>query len=466
MKLVPHTLRWRLQIWYGILLVVVLCSFGFTAHHLEKVERLRNMDNELRQRLAMLVTELRAPSQRESGKPPRAPDPGGRPGPNLTFAPEVAAQFGEGKKFYYVVWLRGDEPIASSVNVPPNVPRPKSGDAATREREGQLRETFLFAAPVDCVLVGRSVADEKMAMFFNAVFLAGAGAVLLVLGLIGGGWLIARAIRPIGDIAATAARIARGDLTQRIHADNDDSELGQLSKTLNATFAQLESAFAQQQRFTADAAHELRTPLTVLLTQMQASLARERKAEEYRDTLEGCQRAAQRMRKLLEALLQLARLDAGEEPVKREPFDLADVARGCTDFMTPLAGEQGVELKIEAVPAQINCDSDRIEQVITNLLTNAIQHTPKGGTIMLRVSKNELGACIEISDTGKGIEPNDLPHIFERFYRADSARTSTAGRTGLGLPIAKAIVDAHGGSITAKSEAGKGTTITMLLPLR
>ena len=474
MKLVPDSLRWRLQIWYGLLLAIMLCAFGFTAHHLEKVERLRSVDNDLQHRLALVVSELRAGSQRPDQRPGdpaprqtpiRPQDPEDRPGPNLDFAPEVGALFGHGTSYYYVVWMRGEEPIARSTNAPSDIPRPEPGAAATRERSGHLRESFIFAAPVDCVLVGRSVAEVEVSLLVNATLLAGAGGVLLVLGLLGGGWLIARAIRPIEDITSTAARIAGGDLTQRVREAHDQSELGQLSTSLNRTFARLEDAFAQQQRFTADAAHELRTPLTVLLTQVQTALARERSAEEYRDTLESCQRSAQRMRRLLEDLLQLARLDAREEPVPSESFDAAHIASECLEHLKPMAVEQGITLQLDAVPASIRGDAGRMAQVITNLLTNAIQHTPPGGIVSLRTGRDPTAAFIEVSDTGQGIAAKDLPHIFERFYRADKARTSSAGRTGLGLSIAKAIVEAHGGQITALSEPGKGSTFVVRLAL-
>ncbi len=474
MKLVPDSLRWRLQIWYGLLLVLVLCAFGFTAHHLEKVERLHNVDSDLQHRLALVVSELRADPQHPEprgrgtvprpGPPPRPPEQGERPGPNLAFAPEVAALFGAGSSFYYVVWLRGEEPIARSANAPAEVPRPEPGEAAIRERSGHLLESFLFAAPVDCVLVGRSIADEEGAMLFNASWLAAVGAGLFLFSLVGGGWLIARAIRPIELISTAADRIAEGDLTQRIRIGNDQSELGRLAATLNQTFSRLEDAFAQQQRFTADAAHELRTPLTVLLTQVQTALARERSAEDYRDTLECCQRSAQRMRRLLESLLQLARLDAREEPVQNEPFDLASVATECLEHLRPMALEQGVALQLEALPASAHGDTGRMGQVVTNLLTNALQHTPQGGSVSVRTGKEGGSAFVEVSDTGHGIAANDLPHIFERFYRADKARSGSSGRTGLGLSIARAIVEAHGGGITVTSESGKGSTFKVCLP--
>ena len=161
---------------------------------------------------------------------------------------------------------------------------------------------------------------------------------MLVLGLAGGWWVATRAIRPIEAISATAVKIAGGDLSQRINAADTDSELGRLAGVLNSTFARLEAAFAQQARFTSDASHELRTPVSVILSQTQTALSRERPAAEYREALEACQRAAQRMRNLTESLLELARLDAGQEPMKQERFDLLRVARECVEMVRPLAG--------------------------------------------------------------------------------------------------------------------------------
>jgi heavy metal sensor kinase len=476
MKIFPQSLRWRLQIWYGLLLLMVLCAFGFTAHHLEKVERLRNVDNDLQQHLAMVVNELRASPQRNDPRPdtgspnrppsppPRPQEPGGPPGPNTKFDPKVDAMFTKASQYYYVVWMRDKEPITRSANAPREVPKPERNAVSTRERSGHLREKFLLAAPVDCVLVGRSMEAEESALFFNATLLMAVGCGLFVISLVGGGWLIAQAIKPIENITATAARIADGELSQRIEEGNTKSELGQLSIALNQTFARLEDAFAQQQRFTADAAHELRTPLTVLLLQVQTTLARERTVEDYRDTLQSCERAGERMKKLLESLLQLARLDAREEPLQQKSFDAAKIAGECLELVRPLALEKGIVLNSELTPTTVNGDADRIAQVITNLLTNALQHTPKDGIITLRVKRDGESTIIEVSDSGQGISWKDLPHIFERFYRADKARTSTAGRTGLGLSIAKAIVEAHGGTITAKSEQGQGSTFLIRLP--
>ena len=480
MKIVPHTLRWRLQIWHGLLLVIVLFAFGFTSQHLQKVERLHRVDVDLQQRLGMVVSELRAAPQRSGQRPeprkepgnarpapqpPRPAEPGGAPpGPNLTFAPEVKALFNKDSTFYYVVWMRSDEPIAASANAPQNVPRPAPEDAATRSRGGHLRETFLFAAPVDCVLVGRSIADEEGALQFNATLLTLVGGGLFLVSLLGGGWVIARAIRPIAKIAETSRRIADGDLTQRIPAEGEESELGQLTTVLNGTFARLEDAFIQQQRFTADAAHELRTPLTILLTQTQSTLARERSAPEYRDALATVQSAAQRMRRLIESLLELARCDAAQEPLRWTACDLAHIAREGIEHLKPLAEAKHVTLRAELSEARCDGDQARLAQILANLLSNAIEYNREGGEVWITTQREGGQAQLVVRDNGPGITPEDLPHVFERFYRADKSRSGATPHTGLGLAISKAFVEAHGGTIEATSQPGQGAEFTVKIP--
>jgi heavy metal sensor kinase len=243
-----------------------------------------------------------------------------------------------------------------------------------------------------------------------------------------------------------------------------ESELGQLAAVLNSTFARLETAFAQQKQFTADAAHELRTPVSVILTQTQTTLTRERTAAEYRETIEACQRSAQRMRRLIESLLELARLDAGQEPLKRMPFDLSQMVREGIESIRPLADERGVKILPELGTLEITGDSERLAQVIANLLTNAIQYNPSGGEVRLKLESRPGLAVLTVADTGPGISNEDLPHVFERFYRGDKSRTTSNGNAGLGLAIAKAIVEAHGGTIEVASQTGTGTTFTVRLP--
>ena len=233
---------------------------------------------------------------------------------------------------------------------------------------------------------------------------------------------------------------------------------------LNNTFTRLEAAFAQQKQFTADASHELRTPITVLISEAQTALSRERSAAEYRDSLQTCLATAQQMRTLAQSLLELARYDAGQERMKHEPVDLAEQARVCADLIRPLANERGIEVRCDLAPAVTTGDPVRLNQVITNLLTNALHYNLGRGAIHLATRDEGSNALLSVADSGAGIAPEDLPHVFERFYRSDKARSSSTGRTGLGLAICKAIVDSHGGSIVANSKMGEGASFQMRLP--
>jgi len=294
--------------------------------------------------------------------------------------------------------------------------------------------------------------------------LSGFGGIILIFGLAGGWWFVSRALRPIESISAAAVKISAGDLSQRINVAEAESELGQLAAVLNSTFARLESAFAQQKQFASDAAHELRTPVAVILTQTQTALNRERDAASYKETVEACQRAAQRMRKLIKSLLELARLDAGQEKLKRLQFDFSKTVEDCVELIRPIAEERRVKIIPELEPLEISGDSERLAQVVTNLLTNAIQYNRDGGEVRVKLKIKDGFAALKISDTGTGISTEDLPHVFKRFYRGDKSRTG-ASNSGLGLAISKAIVEAHGGTIEVASKEDAGAIFRVKLPL-
>jgi heavy metal sensor kinase len=266
----------------------------------------------------------------------------------------------------------------------------------------------------------------------------------------------------VENISATAVKISAGDLSQRINTTETESELGQLATVLNSTFARLDAAFAQQKQFASDAAHELRTPVSVIMTQTQTALNREREASEYKQTIEACQRAAQRMKKLIAALLELARLDAGQEQMKRARFDFSKTVGDCAELIKPLADERHVKITTELAPVEIEGDSERLGQTVTNLLSNAIQYNHGDGSVRVGLKRENGMAVLTVSDTGQGIASTDLPRVFERFYRADQSRSS--GNAGLGLAISKAIISAHGGTIDVASEEHVGTTFTIRLP--
>lgn len=446
-----QSIRWRLQLWYGLLLALLLGGFGVTAYQLESARQLRRIDEELQQRLPVLV---------KSQRPSRA----NREIREFSLSPKDAALFDQegGSAFYYVVWLRHGEPVTRSATAPREVPQPQPG-ASPNRRRGDLRETFLFPGPGDCVLVGRSIGRDLADLRQLAWWLGGVGAAVLLLGLAGGAWLVSRALRPIGEITSAAETISSGDLTRRIITADSGSELGQLAEVLNSTFARLDAAFARQARFTADAAHELRTPLAVMLTHVQNGLASDGLTDEQREAFEASQRAAQRMRRLTESLLTLARLDS--DTATRAPCDLAELVRDVAGQLRPLAIQQQVTLDTDPGRASCSGNAEQLGQVITNLVSNAISYNLPGGRVHVRAAPEPGTAVLTVSDTGQGISPDDLPHIFERFYRADKVRSGSAGRSGLGLAITRAIVEAHGGTVTVTSQPGHGSIFTVRLPL-
>ena len=500
-----NSIRWRVQAWHGLILFAVLTGFGFTAYHVARDNQLRRIDQELQQRLAMsfrLPPPDREPGNQHPGPPPG--EQGGHERPYFHMDPERFRQklseslqraalneAGATNSFYFVMWQCEGKEFARSTNAPADVPMPQSPEpveASLRDRReapeapakpapapgmfsalrtrAEFRETFRFTPFGDCFLVGHSMAPDLAAMRRLTMWLVVAGSAVLVLGLAGGWWLASRAIRPIEDISATALKIAGGDLSQRIDAADTESELGRLAAVLNSTFARLEAAFAHQSRFTSDASHELRTPVSVILSQAQTALSRDRSGEEYREALEACQRAALRMRRLTESLLALARLDAGQEPMKRERFDLARVARECVELVRPLAAERGLLMECALPGVECVGDPERIAQVATNLLSNAIHFNRDRGEVKISVGAENGSVLLAVTDTGAGIPPEDLPHIFERFYRVDKSRSRVQGRTGLGLAICKAIIDAHSGTVEVRSELGRGSTFTVKLPAK
>ena len=471
-----RSISWRLQFWYGLLLATVLVALGVAAFRLERARLDRALDDELRQRVSRLIRTLRSPPpppRDEEGPPPEEggfgpPPPRERDHLPRDFAtgPDAATydDTGSGRKFYYVIWLLNGPRLTRSPGAPADVPEPQGRQQEGLRTRGEWREFFFMTAPQDYVLVGGSTVGDAAALRRFAEVLAGVGLTVLVLGVAGGNWLVRRALRPIGEISAAAARMAQGDLTQRIALDQTAGELGQLAGVLNDSFARLEAAFARQARFTGDAAHELRTPVTVILTHAQNGLAAAGGTAEHREAFAACQRASQRMRGLIESLLQLARLDSAETPPVRAPFDLAEVARGCLEFVRPLAEEKGVVLHAELAPAHCCGDARQLDQVVSNLLDNALHYNRDGGHVSVRTYQEATWAILTVSDTGVGIAEEHLPLIFERFYRADQARTGGGGRSGLGLAIAKAVVDAHGGAIEVRSRSGEGAVFTVRVP--
>jgi two-component system OmpR family sensor kinase len=496
-----HSIKLRFQLWLAFLLVGILTGFGYTAFRLYRGSQWNQIDGELMRRLGAITLDVRRPFGLGGPGGPGEHGPGG-PGGMRPWGPPPDQDFHDGPRdrhgfdqefhgpppmrevrlsprtltlfdetetngFYFAVWNGQGTLMKQSSNAPSTLARPVKLEremSARVETRDRVREAYQFGMLGDCILVGRPVAEVAQASRRFALWLLAAGAGVLALGL-GGGWVLTtRALKPVTDISLAAERISGGNLAERISVAETDSELGQLANLLNSTFSKLEAAFAQQKQFTADAAHELRTPLAVLISETQTTLARPRSAEEYRETVEACLETAQRMRALTHSLLQLARFDAGQEPIEKSRVDLAQIADEKVEALSALAQEKCVQIKTEFSEAPFLGDAERIGQVITNLVSNAIYYNKSDGEVRVS-SRVENGlALFIVADSGQGIALEHLPRIFERFYRADESRSGANGRSGLGLAISKAIVEAHGGSIEVKSVFGEGSEFVVRLP--
>jgi two-component system, OmpR family, sensor kinase len=463
-----RSIRCRLQLWFAALLVPVLAGLFGAAYQLHRSNQFHQLDARLELCLAALSQDVRS-----------SPGSIGPPGSKGRFdAREVRVsdptlallKTVNTNDSYFKVWSRRATLLKASAEAPASLVRPRPMDnfeTCTHIRtRGSSREAFQFTERRECVLVGCSLADTLQGIHRFGWLLMAGGAAVLALGLSGGWAFITHALDPIREITATANRISAGSLSERINMSHTQCELGALASNLNATFARLEAAFAQQKQFTANASHELRTPITVLVSEAQTALARRRNAEDYRAPLEACLATAQQMRRLTETLLQLARLDAGLESVERSPLDLSDIAHACIGGIRPLASERGLRFHCDLALASALGDADLLSHVITNLLSNAIRHSPPNGQIRVCTRLEHAEALVSVADHGCGISVKDLPHIFERFYRGDNSRSRADGHSGLGLSIGMAIVRAHNGTIQVSSQPGTGSTFIVRLPAR
>lgn len=304
---------------------------------------------------------------------------------------------------------------------------------------------------------------QKTMNLLFAALLIGVPLVALLAG--GGGYfLAARALNPIDTVIRTARQISAQGLSGRLNLPTTDDEVGRLVATFDSMLERLDDAFRRERQFTGDASHELRTPLAAMQTIISSTLTRQRAAEEYQEALMDLGHEVEQMRSLTEGLLILARNDANHQPAQMERVDVALLLKDLVDSLRPLAEEKGLQLIDEVSATELltlgNCDG--LIRLFVNLVDNAIKYTPNGSVTVSTFASSAEWIRVTVRDTGMGIAPEHLPHIFDRFYRADVSR-STDG-IGLGLAIAMNIARLHGGEIAVESEAGKGTIFQVTLP--
>ncbi len=429
--------------WYGLLLLVVLSVFGTLLYWQASTLTLKGVDAELEAHAKTISASLEWDEQ---------------DGWEL----EISGEY-----------LRGmSEDVYCTVRSPDGTVLFNTGDVDSRLTErspgfysnGDLREVEVSGLEGARVLIGRSIAPERKALSRLLLQILATGLAVLVLGLCGGGWLANRSLSPISALTESASKAGPNDLSSRLDVDAAPEELRELSTAFNASLDRLSTALEARRRFTADASHELRTPIATLRSQAESALRRERTPDEYQATLAACLRASKRMSDLVEGLLTLASADTGVNTTHTEEVDLRILVEERIEAWRERARRAGINLFCVADKVVVRGDPLLLANVLDNLLANAIRYSDSGGRVEVSLDSEDSSAVLQVSDHGIGIQAEALPHVFERFYRADFARSREQGGFGLGLAIAMQIVEAHGGSIEAESQWGEGSTFTVRVP--
>ena len=317
-------------------------------------------------------------------------------------------------------------------------------------------------------VIETGVPDQEADEVLRGLLVGLSLALPLVVGVsIGGGYLLMRrALSPLQEIAHSAEQISSHNLNERLPLPGTGDELERLTASLNRMIGRLESAFQHISRFTADASHELRTPLTALRGELEATAQYSQLPREARETIGSALEETERLSKIVQGLLTVSRLDAGEAEMEGVALDLSELAASTAEQMRLLAEDKNISLSCNAPePVMVEGDRARLKQVVVNLLDNAINYTALGGRVRLIVRTVGDRAILEVEDNGVGISKDALPHIFERFYRVDKARSRQMGGAGLGLSIVHAICTAHGGEVQVDSTEGQGSRFAVRLPL-
>jgi heavy metal sensor kinase len=300
-----------------------------------------------------------------------------------------------------------------------------------------------------------------------------ASAILLILtpsvflaALLGGWSLVSRALRPVDEITRTALELESRNLDRRIVPSRPDDEIGRLAGAFNEMIARLDQSFRQIQQFSADASHELKTPLTAIRGEAEVALLGDLTQAEYRRALRSIVEEVERVSAVVENLLTLARADADQVRLRRERVALHELLMTAYEQMERVARAKGVTLDLEEIDdLTVEGDPLWLQQLVTNLVNNAVKYTPAGGEVRLSLVREGTLSGLRVTDTGIGIPEEHQPHVFDRFYRVDPGRSRDSGGSGLGLSIARWIAEAHGGTISLRSQVGHGSTFTVHLPL-
>ena len=292
----------------------------------------------------------------------------------------------------------------------------------------------------------------------------GSGATL-ILAWVGSLWLAKKVLAPIEALCTGAETMSEADLGKRLAVDSPYREFRRLTQAVNSVLDQFQRGSEVQRNFCEIAAHEMKTPLTILQGNLEVALMKARTPEEYHEVLLNNLQQVDRLIALTRPLLTLAKFTSSKPPVNLVPLALEPLIQDLVDELILLADDRQITLRFESEPVPfVLGDAQWLKQALINLLDNALRYTPSGGSVIVRLQAVGQEVAVAVEDTGHGIEPENIPHLFERFYRTDWARAKDSAGTGLGLPIVKEIMDAHGGSISVTSEVNKGSVFTLRLP--
>jgi heavy metal sensor kinase len=463
----PRSLRFRITAWYAGLLAGTLMMFGVSVYlGLE-----RYLDWTLQRTLASecrtIATELLSqfPTKNPAWLATEI---------NEAYAPEVNGRFirvvREGVDVAYVSGAPKDGTFDPS-RIP--LPTDQEKDAPRKLQFGAgsrlLINTMGFTAPDGSRFLVESGApynQTEVVLHGLLVTLAIYMPFIVSLAVAGGYWLMRRSLQPVDEITRRAEGITSTNLSERLPVICTGDELERLSISLNRMIERLDEAFQHINRFSADASHELRTPLTILQLELEGIAQSHRGESGLGDHIGSALEETHRMSRIVESLLAISRLDAGEVKMEKVHIDLGDLVASTASEMALLADEKAIRLRtLGTTGVCVEGDKTRLQQVIVNLIDNAIKYTHEGGRVEVSVGREETVAVLEVSDNGPGIPADCLPHVFERFYRADKARSRASGGAGLGLSIVKAICAAHAAEVTVSSQPGQGTCFRVELPL-
>ncbi len=321
---------------------------------------------------------------------------------------------------------------------------------------------FGFAVVAESLNVIESGLRRLRREFFASVPL------VLLVASFGGYFLARKSLQPLALMNAQTQRITAENLSSRLDVPNPRDEVGELATTINALLTRLDATFSEQQRFIADASHELRTPLAVLRGETEVALEQDRGAADYQESLALIKDEAERLTRIVENLFILARQPVDQHSIIKEALRLNEVVSECVRSAQVLATQRGLRLHLDGATSEVNLagDDELLKRMLLNLLDNAVKYTAPGGEVGVALSTQNGSARIIVTDSGIGIPSVDQPRIFDRFYRVDKARSRALGGAGLGLSIAKWIVEAHGGTITVQSMPNQGSEFVVGLPLK